>query len=840
MGCKRPSNEYGASPPCTPNHRPEAGAGAASVTFTEYPPYEARGTDYNIPERDDHAVMYDSVFVLDDDGDRSTSSSSYNTPPSAHCGKASRAGVGTDPYSFGTDQGTYYYDYVPSELSFDYGLSDTWFSYLYDAGTRGGTIGIPCYFLETEESTIVTTQPSSGNDPVTGDPIPGDSSSDLEDGTRCIPCSAVPCAPEEMLLSYDTEEQDFTGDPDAPHPTLFAVDTRSAKIVVSYNQFSTTIPNGVTDFAFSFDGSTYTDVFDPDNLYGTQYDSTQNPWTSNDDDEFYDFEVLTLENAPTKTGFRIKVSVVPIIDESGASPVFTGTRWTVLELVSPGTGYSVGDVFPVSYNVVLADNSTVALTMNVKVTAVGSREVTEGDTGFDRLRVNDTLNGHTITRTFHTDLENFTYHVLYLDGSGSVFTKDGQYTSNRNHVVTVSAGYGIKDRAQLVGLYEFRNKSVQFQTMSQDPGAPNTFSKSIQPDVVATITNGQVTGITINYGGKGWDLIDEDPILTINPPSSASGTPARVSGTFTDGVLTSVQIIEPGSGYNADIPPFCWVFNQFKVNVEDVRTPGYSSTASEELDDYLTRIIPNVDPEIRATMRQASSSIPRTTRVISNPAKVEVKKDQRRDRNERIAQRKLAKSDVQPLIDEYTVRYNYNHLNDIENMTPEFKQIMNDGRNLDIQNRKDLWLGFTQENIPETIPYQENLVETCIGSLSNLPYASENTKYLLKQYVPDTRTRTSIKVTLECNMTFTGCGGGTTCPSPIVTPNVSTSTTDPNTGVTTSISRGYTLSPLLGPGCQNWKAEGIIPMFNNMTGSAQRVADATEAYGNPYDEGFAN
>ena len=839
MGCKRPSNEFGESPPCTPNHRPLAGAGAADVEFSEYPPYEARGTDYNIPERDDAAIMYDSVFVPDDTNSRFTSGASYNTPPASHCGKNAQQGEGSTSYSFFTGTGTYYYDYVPGELSFDYALSDTWISYLYDAGTRGGTIGIPCYFLETETSTITTTQPSSGNDPVTGDPIPGDSESTLDSGTRCIPCNSVPCEAEEMLLSYETEEQDYTGDPDCPHPTLFAVDTRSSKIVLRYNQFSTTIPNGVEDFSFSYDGSTYTDVFDPANLYGTQYDSPQNPWTSAADQEFFDFEVFEMENAPTKTGFRIKVSIVPIVDESGATPVFTGTRWTILELVSPGTGYAVNDVFPLSYQVTLADNSTATLTMNLKVTQVGPREVNEGDTGFDRLRVNDTLNGHTITRTFHTDLENFSYHVMYLDGSGSVFTKDGQYTSNRNHVVTVTAGYGIKDRAQLVGLYEFRNKSVQFQTVSQDPGAPNTFSKSIQPDVVATITNGQVTGITINNGGRGWDLIDEDPILTINPPSSASGTPARVTGTFTDGVLTAVQIVEPGSGYNASIPPFVWVFNQFKVNVEDVNTPGYSESSSDEIDDFLTRIIPNVDPEIRNDMRQATSSTPRSTRVISNPAKVDVKKDFRRDRNEVIAQRKLKVEDVQPLIDEYTVRYDYNHLNDIENMTPEFKKVMNDGRDLDIQNRRDLWLGFTQENVPEEFTYEENLVETCIGSLSNLPYASENTKYLLKQYVPDPRVRTSIKVNLSCNMTFEGCGNGTVCPSPTVTPGVNTSSTDGN-GVTTSITRGYTLVGVLGPGCQNWTAEGEIPMFNNMTGSAQRVALAADLQGNPYDEGYAN
>ena len=67
--------------PHTPNHRPLAGAGAADVEFSEYPPYEARSTDYNIPERDDAAIMYDSVFVPDDTNTRFTSGASYNAPP---------------------------------------------------------------------------------------------------------------------------------------------------------------------------------------------------------------------------------------------------------------------------------------------------------------------------------------------------------------------------------------------------------------------------------------------------------------------------------------------------------------------------------------------------------------------------------------------------------------------------------------------------------------------------------------------------------------------------------------------------------------------------------------
>ena len=837
-GCRNPNDEFSGNPPCTPNHVP---TGAASIEYEEYPENLTRGTFYNLDDSADDAVMYDSVFVQAPTGGRNTSSSAYDAPPSSHCGKLSAVGAGSNSYSFFTGNGTYYYDYVPFKLSFHEQLSETWFSYLYDASNRGGTVGIPCYYLEQENSTITSTGASTPGNPNANPPVPdtpGESSSEQDSGTRCIPCSSVPCEPEEMVLTYGDNDQDYTGDQDCPHPTLFAIDTRSPKIVLSYNSFSTTIPNGVTDFSFSYDGTTYTDVFDAASPYGVVYDSPQNPWATLEDVGYFDFEIFEMDTLPTKSGFRIKASITPIYDEN--TQTFSGTRWTVLELVGPGTGYAVNDVYQISSDLILDNGTTATVTMNVKITAVAPREITEGETGFDRLRVNDTLNGHTITRTFHTDLENFTYHVMYLDGNGSVFTKDGQYTSNRNHVVTVSAGYGIVDRAQLIGLYEFRNKSLQFQTVSQDPTAPNTFSVSIQPDIVGTVVNGQVTGVTINNGGSGWDQMpnNEDPILTINPPSSPSGTTARVSGIFTDGVITGVNIIEPGSGYSSNIPPFLWVYNQFKTQTDVVDNAGYSETASAELDDYLLRQIPDVDSQIRNNMKTASSSVPKTTTVVSNPAKVDVKKDFERERSKDLIQRLNRVEDMQPLVDEYTVRYDYNHLNDIENMTPEFKKIMNDGRDADIQARKDLWLGFAQEVVPETVTYDANLVETCIGSMSNLPYASERTKYLMKQFEPDTRKRITLNVSLACNMTSTGCGIAT-CPSPVVSPAVNTTTSNPD-GSSESISRSYLLSPLLGPGCQNWIATGVIDINNNMTGSNQRVTEATEAQGNPYDEGFAN
>ena len=119
------------------------------------------------------------------------------------------------------------------------------------------------------------------------------------------------------------------------------------------------------------------------------------------------------------------------------------------------------------------DNSTTTLTLNLKITQVGPvTSQTNSDANFDILRVGDTLNGHKITRAFHmfdvneglNATNNFSYHVVYVDGAGSDFVKETQYTSDRNHVITAKAGYGIPDRAMLVGLYEFLDKSLQFMT----------------------------------------------------------------------------------------------------------------------------------------------------------------------------------------------------------------------------------------------------------------------------------------------------------------------------------------------------------------------------------------
>ena len=122
---------------------------------------------------------------------------------------------------------------------------------------------------------------------------------------------------------------------------------------------------------------------------------------------------------------------------------------------------------------------TATMTINLKITAVGATSTLSGGDVTDIMRLGDKINGHTITRTFHTEIGKFPYHIVYLDGSGNNFTKDTQYTSDRNHVITVKAGFGIPDRAIMVGLYEFLDKSLQYVTGDVNQKAPDIFNSVI-------------------------------------------------------------------------------------------------------------------------------------------------------------------------------------------------------------------------------------------------------------------------------------------------------------------------------------------------------------------------
>ena len=90
---------------------------------------------------------------------------------------------------------------------------------------------------------------------------------------------------------------------------------------------------------------------------------------------------------------------------------------------------------------------------------------------------------------------------MYLDGDGNDFVKDTQYTSSRNHIITAKAGYGIVDRAMMVGLYEFLDKSLQFTTGDVNENAPDVFNTVSAPVAFISVNeNGGISDINIDSG----------------------------------------------------------------------------------------------------------------------------------------------------------------------------------------------------------------------------------------------------------------------------------------------------------------------------------------------------
>lgn len=825
MGCKTSGDvcSGGFTGTLNTNHciaqRPGEGV---TMEFKEYPAADIRGSSYNLPDRDANAVMYGSISQQDPVIDSAS-----------NCGKVSLA---SPCPGFGTTS-TLFFDYYPKELSFDYALSDTWFSYLYDTSDDAGVAGTPCFYIETRTST--TTTSTTTTDPQTQQPSTSESSS-TETTTTCIPCTAFNCTAAETNLSY-TAEEDLTGDPDCPHPTLFAFGTNSNKIAFKYDQLSTQLPNGVTDFSLSYDGVTYQDAWDEGNLQGLSYESSQNPWQSGDEG-FADFQIFEIDSYPTSTGLIIKAYIQPIFDDTGASVVFSGTRWTISELIAPGTGYSVNDVFQLEYIHTHPDNSQTSITVNLKITAVGPVDITSGQSGFDVLRPGDTINGHVITRTFHTDLDNFPYHIAYVDGDGNDFVKDTQYTSNRAHIITVKAGYAIPDRAIIVGLYEFLGKSIQYVTADVNINSPDIYDTLVQPEITTTVTNGRLTGATIVNGGSGWNQLGQPPQLGVTAPPVSSGTIAVVEGTFTGGVLTSIEIKNSGSGYLDTIPPGITVRNAYRQSTTLFTNDAYDSEFADNTNQLLDAIpkgnLP-IEQETFQSVTDSTNSVPEKSSVNAVEASFVVKKDPERNRVSVLPQSLYSKKVTEPLREELAIDYDLKYLENAP-IDSNTKKIVTDDKTRQQNTVTEIIDSITQDKVPEYKVEKEVLVESVQGSFKNLPKASKYTKYFMRQYRPDSKKTTNINVTLTCTPVDIGCSHFS-CSPPTATPGSTTTEpteTDPITGDTTdsSTTNTYTVSPLLGDGCKVWSASGSMKIFNDLTRSANTVTAATAAYGNPYDD----
>jgi len=818
---------------------------AKILLYDVYPALEYDNA--NINEKPRGAVMYPST-VVDTTTGRGGSPSYYNPDPSfsldssANCGKDSKAISGANLV----------FDYRPGSLSFNVMESDTWFIYLYDMGADGGTVGTPCYRIET--------QTRSGTPAGQTVPPGGTATTIEESSTRCIPCESFFCTPTESFCSYTVPSGDETGDPDAPYPLIYGIGTNSNKVVFTYNQLSTELPNGVNDLNFVYAPDNIDqDVWNDATYTGDPIVTTQNPWILAEDETF---EVIKIyEGAVFESGnkqdLKIKVKIKPEIDFSQTPAVITGTRWELMELMQRGLNYAVNDTFTLEYVHTHDDASTDTISITLKISGVGPYSTVSSQEGFDILRAGDTINGHVITATFHTDLENFQHHVLYLDGDGDDFAKDTQYTSDRDHIITVVSGFGIPDRACLIGLYEFFDKSIQFTTYSVDPGSPDIYNTVIQPQITANIVNGTLDSVTIVDGGAGMDKTGTDIELVVVPPPIQSGKQAKVKGIFTAGVLTSVDIISRGSGYTTSDPPGIYVQGLYKTEIiqlgedlpeseqnyerylEQARNVGEYSTT---IDEYL-----NSDAGKLSEEQRKDSYIGKTVEVPVNNGDLLTDPDARR--RDPLPQRLYKKEKVDALratYDDYAMK--------MPPDAPASKEDQEAFNNIAVQLNKDMDTGFnaiTQKQVPDFAVYDATLIETTMRRFVELPRASTYTKYLINQYRADGNSETSINVTIGCNVAESGCDHlydptadppVNLCPPPAgssATTNDEEETYEDENGVeqteTVTYSYSYSITPMLGPGCENWSASGSMRILNNLTKAANTYAAAVNAFGNPFD-----
>ena len=426
--------------------------------------------------------------------------------------------------------------------------------------------------------------------------------------------------------------------------------------------------------------------------------------------------------------------------------------------------------------------------------------------------------------------------------------------------VTVKAGKGIVDRAILVGKYEFLDKSIQFCTADIDRTAPDVFNTLRQPDIDATIntSNGSVSSVTINDGGSGWDTFDREPEFAVigdQLPQVAGQPPfpqAKFEGTFSNGVLTALKIISPGAGYRPYIEanrndtqevqqatsglaedqvlrttPKVYIKNVHQDRVRKTEDPGHNPQAAVDLNKTLTEGEIKLDKNVQDEITEAFSPGEIRTHADVDPTS-RLKLDNNRYRTETQPQRMFSRDKTDEWKAENAKKYDITDVVNAIDMPDAAKQVVIDANEIDKVQIGDFAEVMTQDQIPEQSVYKESLVETVQGPFSELPSSSTYTKYMIRQYRPDSSREVKLKVTLSCEVVQAGCDH-VPC-SPIS--EIGGTETEED-GSTTTTTYGALTGPL-GGGCRDWSATGDITIQHDMTASTNTIGDAIENYGNPY------
>ena len=175
-------------------------------------------------------------------------------------------------------------------------------------------------------------------------------------------------------------------------------------------------------------------------------------------------------------------------------------------------------------------------------------------------------------------------------------------------------------------------------------------------------------------------------------------------------------------------------------------------------------------------------------------------------RIQQLPQQKYSKDATEPLKEIMVVDYDTQYLDgtDIDN---DFKDVIREEKPASAKRIRKQIDDITQPRIPEFKSNNETKIETCSGSFTQLPTASQFTKYIMRQYRADPTRETTINITLKCIPQDIGCTHFT-CNAPTLTPGYSEQVagTDENGNpTTTTYTYSYSMSPLLGPALRRGK-----------------------------------
>lgn len=463
-----------------------------------------------------------------------------------------------------------------------------------------------------------------------------------------------------------------------------------------------------------------------------------------------------------------------------------------------------------------------------------------GNTKATRFKVGQVINGWTIKELKHCHM-GFNFHLMTFEGSGSNFTAD-QLIQTITAQGKVIAGKGIKKRAIIFGKYEFREKSITHITALMNKEVPFFGDEITLPKFRANISGGKVSSVTILEAGAGMVKASQNknPRIGIDEPISG-GKQAKLSvsyNTLTGGV-SSVKVIDGGSGYSNSNKPTVFLWDWDKVDEPVIIKQDEFNTDKQGVDNFYSQTPADFPfkqtlPKSKFDKIQAPLYTEQKYEKRTHPVR-DVKKVPGRFRNEKTIRTRITKKqgrDFKPLPSLGDIV-----IEGIKQFSPSSAKVykaVHDYQVDDLKRDYDDW----PTDDPETTGPIAIVAESCVkGSFFDLPCPTRDTKYMIKEYCADSRYDASMNITLTVTpQNPVQCSSLSTPPSSSTPWSTTTTTTNPDGSTSSTTTSGFTLFSCTqcGPGCIETVVDGEVAILHDLTFERDTFNESVRRHGNPY------